>query len=95
MDSTHSNGYCPIFETYNPNNAEIESETHLLLSCSMYNKLRSRWSEKLHSTVNFDMLSAIDELDVALNPLKIVRQTPQFVIKAMDLGSLLTHTILI
>ena len=54
----------------------------------MYDELRCQWIEKIHSDVNFDTLSVIDKLDVALNHPENVRRTAQFIIKAMDLRSL-------
>ena len=71
------------------NNGETESETHFLFSCPMYSELRIKWIEKLNTDINFDMLSVVDKFDVALNQPENVRHTAQFVIRAMDLRSLL------
>ena len=70
------------------NSGQIESECYVLFSCRIYDDLRHEWLNKLCIPDNFEQLSKQEKLKIVLNKPENVKQTAQYLIKVMDLRSL-------
>ena len=57
-------------------------------SCPVYNDLRLEWLNKLCIPDNFEQLSEQEKLKIVLNKPENVKHTAQYLIKVMDLRSL-------
>ena len=67
---------------------KIESEVYVLFTCPIYNDLRHEWLSKLCIPDNFLQLSEQEKLKIVLNYPENVKQTAQYLIKLIDLRSL-------
>ena len=67
------------------NSGEVESEYYVLFRCSMYNKQRRSWLNKLLLPANFLDLNETEKLKLVLNRPENVRHTAQYLVLVMDL----------
>ena len=67
---------------------QIESECYVLFSCPIYYDLRHEWLNKLCIPDNFEQLPEGEKLKIVLNKPENVKLTAQYLIKVMDLRSL-------
>ena len=63
---------------------EVESEYYVLFKCSMYNKQRRSWLNKLLLPANFLDLNETEKLKLVLNRPENVRHTAQYLVSVMD-----------
>ena len=68
------------------NNGEIESEFHFLFTCPSYKELRHNWLEGMDIR-DLTNMEPCEKFKLVLYHPENVRQTAQFVVKAMDLRS--------
>ena len=71
------------------NSGEIESEIHFMFYCPMYSELRANWINKIDTSNEFSSLEPCEKFKVVLNRPENVRHTAQFIIKSMELRSIL------
>lgn len=67
---------------------DIESESHALFSCCVYNDLRQGWLNKICIPDNFLVLPGEEKLGLVLNHPENVKPTAQYLIQLMDLRNL-------
>ena len=65
----------------------METEFHLLLRCPAYHLLRQSWLSRLDLPENFTQLGDTEKLKVAINNIKNVKPTAQFIVDAFNLRS--------
>ena len=64
-----------------------ESESHFLLFCPAYSRLRQDWLSKLELPENFELFSPEKKLCTLINDANNVKQTAQYIIDAYNLRS--------
>ena len=67
------------------NSGEVESEYYVLFKCSMYNKQRRSWLNKLLLPADFLDLDETEKLKIVLNKAENVKHTAQYLVSVMDL----------
>ena len=67
---------------------DIESESHALFSCCIYNDLRQVWLNNICIPDNFPVLPREEKLSLVLNHPENVKPTAQYLIQLMDLRRL-------
>ena len=68
---------------------EIESEYHVMFSCSKYDSLRDAWLRKICTPANFHELEMKEKFEIILNRPENVRLTAQYIVAFMDLRCLI------
>ena len=74
------------------NSGEVESEYHLLFQCQKYSEQREAWFSKIDTPSNFLNFSVKEQLHIVLNEAKNVKHTAQYLVKVMDIRSLLNNS---